>query len=203
MANGYAVHEIICDQIGKPVDYLFLEVNKAFEKITGLKAADIIGRTVLEVLHPLEPIWIERYGQVALTREPAQFENYSSALGKYYEVHAISPEPGKFATIINDVTERKKMEDLLRQSEEKYRTILEEIQEGYFEVDLAGNLNFFNDSLCRFFDSSQEELMGMNYRQYTTDKRHSKELFKAFNKVYNTGEPTEEFDLADSKKRRD
>ncbi len=98
-----------------------------------------------------------------------------------------------FRGIIRDITERKQAEEELRQSEEKYRTILEEIQEGYFEVDLAGNLNFFNDSLCRFFDSSKEELMGMNYRQYTTDKRHSKELFKAFNKVYNTGKSTEGF----------
>jgi PAS domain S-box-containing protein len=96
--------------------------------------------------------------------------------------------------VTRDIAARKQMEDTLLESEIKYRTILEEIQEGYFEVDLAGNLTFFNDSLCRFFDSSKEELKGMNYRQYTTDKGHSKELFKAFNKVYNTGEPIEGFD---------
>ena len=92
-----------------------------------------------------------------------------------------------------DITERKRVEDALRQSEEKYRSILEDIQEGYFEVDFAGNFTFFNDSLRRFLDYSQEELMGMNYLQYT-DKEYSKILFQAFNKVYNTGEPTEGFD---------
>ena len=96
--------------------------------------------------------------------------------------------------VTRDITDRKQSEESLRQSEEKYRTILEDIQEGYFEVDFAGNLTFFNDSLCRFFDSSNEELMGMNYRQYTTDKENAKKLFQAFNKVYNTGEPTEGFD---------
>ena len=110
MISGYALHEIICDRTGKPVDYRFLAVNEAFEKMTGLNSADILGRTVLDVLPATEPIWIERYGQVTLTREPAHFENYSSALGKYYEVHAFSPEPGKFATIINDITERKQAE---------------------------------------------------------------------------------------------
>ncbi len=95
--------------------------------------------------------------------------------------------------VTRDITEGKLAENVLRQSEEKYRTILEDIQEGYFEVDLAGNFTFFNDSLSRYFDFSKEELMGMNYRQYT-DKEHSKKLFQAFNKVYSTGEPIDGFD---------
>ena len=94
---------------------------------------------------------------------------------------------------VRDITDRKQSEKSLRQSEEKYRTILEDIQEGYFEVDLAGNLTFFNNSLCQFFGYSREELMGMNYLQYT-DKEHSKKLFQAFNRVYSTGKSTEGFD---------
>jgi diguanylate cyclase (GGDEF)-like protein/PAS domain S-box-containing protein len=101
---------------------------------------------------------------------------------------------------LRDITERKQAEsqreaalEALRQSEEKYRSILETIQEGYFEVDFAGNFTFFNDSLYRNLGYSKEELMGMNNRQYT-DKEHSKKLFQTFNKVYNTGEPTERFD---------
>ena len=90
-------------------------------------------------------------------------------------------------------SQREAVLEALRQSEEKYRSILETIQEGYFEVDFAGNFTFFNDSLCRNLGYSKEELMGMNNRQYT-DKEHSKKLFQAFNKVYNTGEPTEGFD---------
>jgi PAS domain S-box-containing protein len=113
MISGYAVHEIICDQTGNPFDYRFLSVNKAFEKMTGLNSTDIIGRAILEVLPDTEPIWIERYGQVALTRKPAQFENYSSMLGKYFEVRAFSPEQGKFATIFNDITERRRAEEEL------------------------------------------------------------------------------------------
>lgn len=93
---------------------------------------------------------------------------------------------------INDVTERKKAEETLRQSEEKYRTILENMQEGYFEIDLAGNFTFVNDSTCRDVGYSKEELIGMNNRQYT-DQENAKKLFQAFNKVYKTGKPLKAF----------
>ena len=87
---------------------------------------------------------------------------------------------------------RKKVEITLHHSEERYRAILENIQEGYFELDLAGNLTFFNDALCWFGGYSRDELMGMNYRQYT-DKKEFKRVFEAYNKVYTKGEPNKEF----------
>jgi PAS domain S-box-containing protein len=118
MLSGFSVHEIICDQNKKPTDYRFLSANKTFEKMTGLVASDILGKTVLEVLPITEYSWIERYGKVALTGEPIQFENYSAALGKHYEVRAYCPEHGKFATLINDITERKNAElDLIKAKE--------------------------------------------------------------------------------------
>ena len=102
-------------------------------------------------------------------------------------------KPIGFRGISRDVTERKRAEEALRQSEEKYRTILESIKDGYYEVDLAGNFTFFNDSLCRIFGYPKEELMGMNNRQYA-DKEVAREVFQAFNRVYTTGEPGREFD---------
>lgn len=88
---------------------------------------------------------------------------------------------------------KRQVEEKLSQKEEKYRNILENIEEGYYEVDPAGNLTFFNDSMCRILGYSAEELMGMNNRQYT-DKENANKLFQAFNKVYKTGNPTKEFD---------
>ncbi len=92
-----------------------------------------------------------------------------------------------------EISERRRIEEALRQSKEKYRTILEKIEDAYYEVDLAGNLTFFNDSMCRIWGYPREELMGMNDRQYT-DKENAKKLFQAFNKVYRTGEPRRECD---------
>jgi PAS domain S-box-containing protein len=92
-----------------------------------------------------------------------------------------------------DITARKKTEEALRQSEEKYRTILENTEEGYYELDLAGNFIFFNDSMCRIYGYPREELMGMNYRQYM-DQETAKKAFRAYNQVYRTGEPGRLFD---------
>ena len=89
----------------------------------------------------------------------------------------------------------------MHQSEEKYRIILETIHESYFEVDLAGNFTFFNDSMCLLTGYSKEELLSMNHKQFT-NKETAKEVFQAFNKVYTTGEPSQN-QLEDYKKRRD
>jgi PAS domain S-box-containing protein len=75
---------------------------------------------------------------------------------------------------------------------ERYQNILRNIHDGCFEVDLGGNFTFFNDSVCRVLGYSREELMGMNYRQYI-DKENSKKIVQAYNQVYKTGEPIEEF----------
>jgi len=117
MREGFALHEIIVDNSGKPCDYRFLDVNPAFESLTGLMKSAIVGRTVYEVLPKTEHYWIEVYGRVALTGEPQVFENYSRALGKSFEVMAFSPRKGQFAVIFTDITGRKKLEEQLMQSQ--------------------------------------------------------------------------------------
>lgn len=97
--NGVALHEIITDRNGVPCDYRFIAVNPAFERITGLKGMDILGRTVLEVLPNVEEYWICRYGQVALTGSQDHFEEYSRELGFWYSVVAYQNEPGQFVTV--------------------------------------------------------------------------------------------------------
>ncbi|HOT74366.1 MAG TPA: PAS domain-containing protein [Candidatus Wallbacteria bacterium] len=119
MLDGFALHEIICDNSGKAVDYKFLEVNPAFEELTGLKREIILGKTVLEVLPDTEPYWIENYGKVALTGESLRFENYAVELDKYFEVVAFCPEHGKFAVIFTDITIRKNIEKELIKSKQK------------------------------------------------------------------------------------
>jgi len=99
----------------------------------------------------------------------------------------------RILAIFNDLTDRKLAEEALRQSEERYRTILENIQDGYFEVDLAGNFTFVNDAECRIHGNPRDELIGMNNRQYT-DKENAKKVFQAFSELYRTGEPINALD---------
>ena len=110
MAEGFAVHEIITDQQGAPVDYRVLDVNPAFERLTGLKRENVVGKTRNEVLPGDDPVWLQRFGKVALGGEPAQFEDYSAALKRRYRVLAYSPAPRRFAVIFMDVGGRKTAE---------------------------------------------------------------------------------------------
>jgi PAS domain S-box-containing protein len=84
-------------------------------------------------------------------------------------------------------------EEALKQSEEKYRTILENIDDGYFEVDIAGNFTFFNDSMCRLIGYSPSAMSGMNNREFM-DAENAKKVFQTFNRVYETGKPAKGFD---------
>jgi len=93
----------------------------------------------------------------------------------------------------SEIIERVRAEEALREGEEKYRTILHSIEEGYYEVDLAGNLTFFNDSLHRQLGYSRQELMGMNNRQFTA-KDTANRVYKTFNSVFNTGKPATALD---------
>ena len=90
------------------------------------------------------------------------------------------------------LSERQQAEETLRASEEKYRTILENMEQGYSEYDIAGNFTFFNDSMCKILGYSRDELMGMNNRQYM-DKENAAKAYQAFNHVYTTGEPERGF----------
>ncbi len=100
---------------------------------------------------------------------------------------------------MSDITERKQAEEALRQSEERYRTMLEEMEEGYYEVDMAGTFTFVNDAMSRILGYSRDELIGMNYKAYTP-KEDVKPIFQAYNRVYRTGEPLKWYPMPEIRK---
>ncbi|MEJ2724548.1 MAG: ATP-binding protein [Deltaproteobacteria bacterium] len=129
MSEGFAYHRIVLDAKGGPCDYIFYEVNDAFDKLTGLKGENIIGKRVTEVLPGIEndpTDWIGKCGQVALTGKPMQFENYSESLDKWYSVSAYSPHKGYFAVTFSDITERKQAEQDLRKAHDELELRVQE-----------------------------------------------------------------------------
>ncbi|PKK97974.1 MAG: hypothetical protein CVV57_09595 [Tenericutes bacterium HGW-Tenericutes-2] len=111
MHLGLALHEMIFNENGEPTDYRFINVNDSYERLTGLKKEDIIGKTVLEIMPETEKYWIDSFGKVAQTGNPIELENYSKSLDRYYRVSAYSPQEGQFAVIIDDITNRKRLEE--------------------------------------------------------------------------------------------
>jgi PAS domain S-box-containing protein len=130
--NGFAYNKIICDKTGKPADYVFLDVNNRFEKLTGLKREEIVGRRVTSVIPGIEKDpadWIGVYGGVALSQESIKFERYAKHLNKWFSVSSHSPKKGYFVEIFEDITERHKTEESLKRSEWIARRRSEELEE--------------------------------------------------------------------------
>jgi PAS domain S-box-containing protein len=108
-------------------------------------------------------------------------------------IRGANGQEDEILAVARDITGRKQVENALNQSEERYRTILEEMGDGYFETDLTGNITFANDALCDLFGYSREDLVGMNYKALTPEE-DVKRVFEAYNTVYKTGRPLRDFD---------
>ncbi len=161
--NAFALHTVITDEQGKVVDYVFLEANRAFEIMTGLHAADIIGQRVTAVLPGIEDTsLIHIYGHVAQTREPVRLEQFFPPLGRHYDIAAFSPHPGQFATLFFDITARVEAENALRESEAQYRELFEGVDDAITVHDLEGRLLDVNQATCRRLGYTREELLQMN-----------------------------------------
>ena len=108
-------------------------------------------------------------------------------------VHEKDGKISHFDSVLIDISEKKLGEKALLESEEKYRTILESIEDCYFEVDIAGNFTFFNGAMCGMLGYTKDELMGMNNREYT-NKETAEAVYRAFNEVYRTENPAKSLD---------
>lgn len=140
MTEGFALHEILTDEQGLPVDYRFLEINPAFERLTGLRRENVVGKRMSQVLPDDDLEWVRIYGQVALEGNPVHFEKYSPALKQYYDVYAYSPAPMQFAVLFINITERKQMEHNLSVNLAKYATLFEAFPLGITVSDAQGNI---------------------------------------------------------------
>ena len=107
LITSFAVHEVVLDDGGRPVDFRFLTVNPAFESMAGHRAEDVLGRTASELFGPQDPSWVAALGRVALTGEPLHTERYSRNMGKWLEMAVYRVRERQFAIIAADITERR------------------------------------------------------------------------------------------------
>jgi PAS domain S-box-containing protein len=166
MSEGFALHEIICDKNGEPVDYRFIDVNPAFEKLTGLKRNQVVGKRVMELMPETERIWVENYGRVALSGEPCHFESFSADLKRWYEVYAYRPFRGQFAVFFMDVTDKRRTQEREREAAAlaaASRTAvdtLESVGEGVLLTNMEGRILSVNPALERMSGYPAAEAAG-------------------------------------------
>lgn len=113
MSQGLGLHEIITDADGKPVDYVFLDINNSYTRLLGVTREMCIGKKITEVMPKVEKYWIDIFGDVALTGIPNYYENYLETTGRYYATYTYSPKKRQFAVLVTDITEQKKNQERL------------------------------------------------------------------------------------------
>jgi len=186
----------------------FLDANEVALKLLGYEREDIPHLNFASLLSqdqlPTTLATLRELKDTGAQKEVNEFRVRRKD-GSFVDVEVIGAviyhegKPYAIQGIGRDITVRKRAEEALRQSEERYRTILEEMEEGYYEVDIAGNFTFVNDAMCRILGYSRDELIGMNYKIYTP-KEDGKAVFEAYNRVYRTGEPLKWFPMVEVRK---
>ena len=192
--NGKVEHvnQALCD---------VLNLSETPAELQGLNSAELIKKVPDAYVSPAEVN--ARIQEIISQGNPVRNEEFAMRDGRFTIVDYIPlvVDGQRYGRIwhFKDITKQKQLEEFLRQSEERYRTIIEKMEDGYFEIDLGGNFTFVNDAECRYMGYLREELIGMNYRQYA-DKKNAQKVFKAFNKIYLTGESGRVFDYEVTRK---
>ncbi|MBW2674103.1 MAG: PAS domain S-box protein [Deltaproteobacteria bacterium] len=184
------VNDVICRHMRCPREELIGVNNRQFQDETNAKKTYRFFAEIYTTGKPVKAFEME----VLRKDGTRQISEVSISLVRDEEGNPIG-----FRGTSRDINDRKQMEETLRQSEEKYRTIIESIQEGYFELDLDGNYTFVNEVNCRFLGYTKEELVGMNTRRHT-DEETLKKLYQPYRELYLTGTPIKALEVESIRK---
>jgi len=199
MLNGFALCKLLTDKGGNPIDYIFLEVNRAFEKINSMNKEEVINKKVSEVFGFKVIPDLEKYSQVALQGKKKVFETYIPRYDKYFKVVSYSPRRGYFVTIFEDITQHKKAEEKIRELNKELNLLLKQrtkelIKEQNYtnyllenSPDVQVNLNTkgkivdANRACEEILGKNKKELIGSSIYKYLPEDKIKKVIDKVLN----------------------
>jgi diguanylate cyclase (GGDEF)-like protein/PAS domain S-box-containing protein len=182
----------------------FILFNTISYELLGYGPEEIMGRHYRDLVHPDYRRKVEKFYGLQFVRE--KHDSYLEIplltkkggilwIGQHVQLVRENDTVVGFQAIARDITDRKRAEAALRESEEKHRTILEHIEEGYYEVDLSGRITLYNDSLVQMIGYPPDEIPTLNYRRFM-DRKTARSVFRTFHSVFKTGMPAKAFDWA-------
>jgi PAS domain S-box-containing protein len=179
MLNGFAYCKMLFEQ-NQPTDFTYLEVNSAFETLTGLKS--VAGKKVSEVIPGIresDPKLLEIYGRVALTGMPERFETYVEALGMWFSISVYSPRKEYFVAVFDVITERKQMEQELRKSVQRFRELYDNAPVGYHAYDLEGRITDVNRTDLEMLGYTVDEMIGQTIWRFNVEEEEARKQILA------------------------
>ncbi len=193
--EGYALYELLHDVDGRPVDARILAANPAYSALTGRR--DPVGKTLTSLSPTVPQAWIDILASVATTRTPERFERYNPEIERWFDIF-IAPAPdaedNQVLLVFTEITERRRMIEALRESEARYRTLFDSIDQGFCTVEVlfdttgeAADYRFLeiNPSFARI--SGLEQALGERMRALAPS--HEEHWFRVFGQVARTREP--------------
>jgi PAS domain S-box-containing protein len=174
MLEGFALHKMIFDSLGNPIDYQFLAVNPAFEKITGYSAKEVVGRKVSQIFSLLDENLVKRYGRVVTTGIPAKFIDHNIEMNRYFQVTAFRPQKDHFACFFENITERKRAEDRIRYQ----ASLLDHVRNGVYVTTNDGIIQYWNKYAEKIYQYSDAEAIGRPITELIIPQQSIKELQK-------------------------
>ncbi|MGD9581468.1 MAG: PAS domain S-box protein, partial [Vampirovibrionia bacterium] len=187
MNEGLALCEIIYDSDDKPVNYILIDANPAFEKILGLNIDKTINKTATECLSVDYPPSLQEFYNVVKSGEPAVFISHLVSLNKYLHVSAFTPKENQFAALFTDITEHILMQNKLKESEQKFHAISDSALDPIIMIDSNGNTMYWNNSAQKVFGYTSEEVMGKSLHDLVVPAKYKNAISNGLVKFKETG----------------
>jgi len=189
LSEMVVLHELVFNEKDQAVDYRIIDCNEAFTKITGIDKVNAVGKLATEVYQTETSPYLEVYSKVAITGESHKFSTYYTPMNKHFLISVVSPGKNQFATISTDITDIKRIEENLIESEERFQMLFEQAPLGYQSLDEEGNFIIVNQTWLDILGYSNDEVVGKWFGDFLAPMykdafRQRFAMFKAAGKIH-------------------